>query len=46
MDDLDPDSWVAIVSTVVTLSEILAGTASLLIQNATQLSTTISTEGT
>ncbi len=42
---LDPDSWVAIVSTVVTPNEILAGTASRLIQNDTQDKITIKMEG-
>ena len=32
---LDPDSWVAIVRTVVTPKDILAGIASMLIQNDT-----------
>ena len=43
--NLDELSCVVIVSTVVTPSVILAGTASLLIQNDTQDSDTISMEG-
>ena len=42
---LEPVSWVAMVSTVVTPREILAGTASTLIQKETQERITIRTEG-
>ncbi len=45
MDSLDPDSWVAMVSTVVTPREILAGTASMLIQKDTQERMTMRTDG-
>ena len=46
MDVLDPDSWVAMVRTVVTPSEILAGTASMLIQKESQDRMTMKIEGT